>query len=82
MAAQSSEYSAWQCIVGPLIHLDSSQSYEIRAEGISATIIAQGACLTGLSVKDRDGKVRDVVVGFDDLAKYASERSFNGAAIG
>jgi len=43
--------------------------------GMSARIITRGATLVELHVPDKDGKTADVVLGFDDVAGYESERN-------
>lgn len=50
--------------------------------GLRATIITYGATLQALEVPDRDGKLADVVLGFDGIAGYESHRSFSGATVG
>jgi aldose 1-epimerase len=60
--------------------------YTIKADGISATFIAHGARLTHLFVDDKDGKKRDVVVGYDDPAEYYKDtkggRTYFGCIVG
>lgn len=57
-------------------------SYKLSASGIIATILPYGGVLQSLVVKDKDGKDRDIVVGFDDPLQYVKGRSFDGAVIG
>lgn len=59
-----------------------SKSYTLEAPGIKATILSHGAVLQSLLVKDKDGQMRDVVVGFDDPADYVNSRTFDGTVIG
>lgn len=56
--------------------------YKLSAPGITATILPYGAVLQSLTVKDKDGKDRDVVVGFDDPLQYVKGRTFDGTVIG
>ncbi|MDP6989651.1 MAG: aldose epimerase family protein [Planctomycetota bacterium] len=42
------------------------------AGGLRAVVITYGAAVARLSVPDRDGRLADVVLGFDDLAGYES----------
>lgn len=43
--------------------------------GMVAKLITRGATLTELHVPDKDGALADVVLGFDDVASYESERN-------
>jgi aldose 1-epimerase len=47
-----------------------------------AKIITYGAILTELNVPDRDGKLGDVVLGYDDLKDYLAGHPFFGATVG
>jgi aldose 1-epimerase len=62
------------------------QPYTLYAQGINATFIPHGARMTSLFVSDRNGAMRDVAVGYDDLAEYprdtATNRTFFGAIVG
>ena len=44
-------------------------------DGVVARLMSRGATLVSLEVPDRDGKKADVVLGFDDLAGYESNRN-------
>jgi aldose 1-epimerase len=44
-----------------------------NANGMIAKIMTRGATIVQLHVPDRDGKLADVVNGFDDVAGYESE---------
>ncbi|HEY8503421.1 MAG TPA: aldose epimerase family protein, partial [Gemmataceae bacterium] len=51
--------------------------------GMTAKIITLGATVTELHVPDKSGKTADVVLGFDDVAGYRSERNqYFGCATG
>ena len=59
--------------------------YTIRnASGMEASITNYGGRIVSLLVPDREGRVRDVVLGFDDLKDYYPERNETdfGASIG
>ncbi len=57
--------------------------YTISNEkGMKAEIINYGAILVGLKVPDKDGKVADVVLGYDNIEAYFNNPSFFGATIG
>ncbi|MCH5260506.1 MAG: galactose mutarotase [Lachnospiraceae bacterium] len=53
-----------------------------NSKGMSAKVINYGANLVNLIVPDADGKVEDVVLGFDTLEGYYGNGSFFGATIG
>jgi aldose 1-epimerase len=53
-----------------------------NAHGLKAKITNYGATLTALEVPDRDGKLADIVLGFDDLAGYEQCTAFLGATVG
>ena len=52
-----------------------------NAKGMTAEVINYGAILTKLCVPDKKGDVKDVVLGFDDVAGYEVNASFFGAVI-
>ena len=51
---------------------------------VTATMIAYGATMTHLLVKDSDGEKRDVLLGWDDATQYCAnaEHTYFGATIG
>ena len=53
-----------------------------NAKGVVAKITTYGAILTELRVPDRQGKLDDVVLGFDHLAAYLGGHPFFGATTG
>ena len=50
--------------------------------GMSADIITFGGAIQKLIVPDRDGKLADVVCGYDDLDSYVGGDGYQGALIG
>ncbi len=50
--------------------------------GASAEIITYGAAVTSLCVPDRDGKIEDVVLGYDNLEGYIKDTAYLGAIVG
>lgn len=50
--------------------------------GVSLQVITYGAIITSLRVPDRDGKLADVVLGFDDLQAYVADSPYFGAIVG
>ncbi len=53
-----------------------------NSKGMAAEIIDFGAILTSLWVPDKNGKLDDVVLGFDDIEGYFDNPSFFGSTIG
>jgi aldose 1-epimerase len=53
-----------------------------NASGAEVKIINYGAIVVSLKVPDNQGKLRDVVLGYDDLAGYAKDKDFLGATVG
>lgn len=56
-------------LLGP----DANGKYEISAEGIRGQFIPYGASISNLFVKGKDGKERDIVLGFDNATAYEGE---------
>jgi aldose 1-epimerase len=50
--------------------------------GVKAKVITYGATLTELQVPDKDGKMADVVLGFDDMKGYLGNNPFFGSTVG
>jgi len=50
--------------------------------GALARIITYGGILTELAVKDRDGQLGDVVLGFDNIQQYETENPYFGCIAG
>jgi aldose 1-epimerase len=53
-----------------------------NANGAAAKIMTYGATLTELHVPGRDGKMGDVVLGFDNLAQYVKGHPYFGSTVG
>jgi aldose 1-epimerase len=53
-----------------------------NANGLVCKVITYGCIITELHVPDRDGKLGDVVLGFDNLAQYVSSNPFFGCVVG
>ncbi|MGB6213458.1 aldose epimerase family protein [Pseudomonas mandelii] len=59
------------------------EQYVLRnSHGLQATIITYGGILQSLKVPDKNGKLDDVVLGFDDVQGYQSGTAYFGATIG
>ncbi len=53
-----------------------------NANGMQARIMNYGAAIVQLRVPDRDGRLDDVVLGFDALEPYLGKHPFFGVAVG
>jgi aldose 1-epimerase len=57
--------------------------YTLRnAKGLTMTVMSYGGIIQSLEVPDRDGKLRDVVHGFESLDGYLKGHPYFGALIG
>lgn len=54
----------------------------INNSGMEVTITNYGGTITALKVPDRDGKIDDVVLGFDSLDGYLGKHPYFGATVG
>lgn len=54
----------------------------VNATGMKAKVITYGATLTELWVPDRNGKLGDVVLGFDSIDGYLGKEPYFGATVG
>ncbi|PBN41854.1 aldose epimerase family protein [Sphingobium sp. D43FB] len=50
--------------------------------GVSAKILTYGATLQSLSGPDKDGKIADVLLGYDDLKGYVDHPNYFGVTVG
>ena len=53
-----------------------------NAAGVSAKILTYGATLQSLSGPDKDGKIADVLLGYDDLKGYVDHPNYFGVTVG
>ncbi len=51
-------------------------------DGMMARLITFGATITELHIPDRDGKLQDIVLGFDDLRSYETKSPYFGSTVG
>ena len=59
------------------------EQYILRnSHGLQATVITYGATLQALQVPDKNGKVADIVLGFDNVQGYQKGTAYFGATIG
>jgi aldose 1-epimerase len=54
----------------------------VNAGGVEARIMSYGGTLVSLRVPDRDRRLADVILGFDDLGGYLGAKGYLGALIG
>jgi aldose 1-epimerase len=52
------------------------------ASGLAVEIITYGASVTRLLAPDREGRLADVVLGFDNLSAYSSHPGYFGSVVG
>jgi len=53
-----------------------------NAAGVEVRIINYGAIVTSIKVPDRDGRLADIVLGYDSLAGYLGDNAYLGAIVG
>lgn len=53
-----------------------------NAKGMRARILSYGAILQAVEVPDRDGKVADVTLGYNDMRGYLAAPNYFGATVG
>lgn len=53
-----------------------------QSDGIRARILTLGGAVMTLEVPDRDGRLADIVLGFDEPARYLANPPFLGTLIG
>jgi aldose 1-epimerase len=66
--------------------LDSGEevySFTLTNEnGMKAKIINYGAIVVSLEVPDKNGKLGDVILGYDNLEGYVNDNSYQGSIVG
>ncbi|WP_192986584.1 aldose epimerase family protein [Carnobacterium mobile] len=53
-----------------------------NSQGVQLSAMNYGATLTALRIPDKDGKIENVVLGFDSVSGYEKHSSFFGATVG
>lgn len=54
----------------------------VNGKGMEVRVIDFGAIIQSVRVPDRDGRIDDVVLGYDDLASYVADKRFVGIVPG
>lgn len=83
LPAQATGLSSEQKAFGKTNDGTPVEQYILRnSHGLQATVITYGGILQSLKVPDKNGKLDDVVLGFDDVQGYQSGTAYFGATIG
>ena len=70
-------------LFGTLQNGDEIYSYVLtNKNNMSAEIINYGATVVKLSAPDRNGKIEDIILGYDSLSSYVNGSSFFGGIVG
>jgi aldose 1-epimerase len=56
--------------------------YVLQNSQLTVKVMTYGATITAIETPDRNGKVEDVVLGFDDLAGYLGTHPYFGSTVG
>jgi aldose 1-epimerase len=78
VAAQATRSSFGQTADGQAVDIVTLTN----SHGVSARVMTYGASLQSLLLPDRDGKLADVVLGYDTLQGYLDRRQYVGATVG
>ncbi len=54
----------------------------VNGKGLEAQIMTYGASLVALKTPDKNGKIEDIITGYDSLQVYENNRAFFGAIVG
>lgn len=54
----------------------------LRSPQVKVEVLTLGAIIRSVSCKGKDGQVNDVILGFDDLEGYVSDKRYQGAVVG
>jgi len=70
-------------VFGTLSDGTQIDQYDIKnVNGISMSVITYGGIITSIETPDRNGKLGDIVLGYDNLEGYVSNNPYFGAIIG
>lgn len=53
-----------------------------NSKGVTATVMSLGSTIISLKMPDREGEIKEVTLGFDNLQQYLAGHSYFGAVIG
>ena len=57
--------------------------YELKGEnGFQVNILNLGGIITEIFVKNKEEKVKNVVLGYDNIEKYIDNKAYTGSVIG
>jgi aldose 1-epimerase len=83
MCATPSEAQVQKSEFGKLAEGTAIEQYTLmNASGAVAKVITYGATLTELWMPDKNGKMADIVLGFDNLQGYLGDEPYFGGTIG
>lgn len=83
VAAQADAATARRDSAGTLADGTAVEAVTLSAaNGVSARVLTYGATLQAFSGPDRDGKVADVLLGYDDAKDYAEHPNYFGVTVG
>jgi aldose 1-epimerase len=60
----------------------SVERFVLGGDALQMAVLTYGATIQSVLVPDRDGRVDDIVLGFDDLAGYLGPHPYFGATVG
>lgn len=60
----------------------SVEKWTLKSQSVTVEIISLGCIITSLRTKDKNGKMDDIVLGFDNLEGYVTNPRYFGAVIG
>ena len=81
--AKPMKSSVEQSTYGRLPNGTEIKEYTLKnSRGMVAKVITYGALMTELHAPDRDGKIEDIVLGFDNLEQYLAGHPYFGATVG
>jgi aldose 1-epimerase len=86
MLPTAGAYAAAQAARASFGHTADGRNVEIvtltNSRGMQARVMSYGASLQSLLVPDRNGKLADIVLGYDNLQGYLDRRQYFGATVG
>jgi aldose 1-epimerase len=86
MLPTAGAYAAAQAARASFGHTADGRNVEIvtltNSRGMQARVMSYGASLQSLLVPDRNGKLADIVLGYDTLRGYLDRRQYFGATVG